>query len=256
MQHNVIEYEAVDRAELESSVRSLVQSATAITIDSDDMHEIAADELREIKTRLKAVEEKRQEVRRPITEALKKLDELFAAPIEHLKGAERTVKQAIAAWLDEKERIAAEARRKAEQAEREARQKAEAEARAMREQAEAEARKAKEAADYETMRKANEAAAELTARAAAHAAQAAATVMTAPVVAPAATEGVHGRFTYSAECFDPMALAAFVVENPSYANLITVNKAALNQTARAQKEGFTLPGCKLLRTRSIAARGK
>jgi hypothetical protein len=67
--------------------------------------------------------------------------------------------------------------------------------------------------------------------------------------------GVSKRTNYSAECQDVIALAKFVIENPSFQNLIAANGPGLNSLARSQRENFKVPGCRLIKTPSRPIRG-
>jgi hypothetical protein len=155
----------------------------------------------------------------------------FEAP---LNTAERVIKQKMAAYHQEQERI----RREAE----EARQRAAEEARRREEE-----RRLAEAAALE---------------AEGHTAEADA-LIEEPIEAPPApaarpapkAEGVSFRTTWSAEITDPEALAAFVVANwGQYEQLIQFNTAELNAMARAQKDGLQLPGVKAVATQQVASR--
>jgi len=67
-------------------------------------------------------------------------------------------------------------------------------------------------------------------------------------------EGVAVRTLYSAEVVDKGALVKYISANESLHYLIkTFDTAALNQMARSQRQAFKLPGCRLVKKKSIAS---
>jgi len=67
-------------------------------------------------------------------------------------------------------------------------------------------------------------------------------------------EGVSSRVLYAAEVTSLIALIKYVAIHPEDANLLAPNMPALNSRARSQREGFALPGCKLVKSTSMAMR--
>ena len=156
-----VEYDASTAVVLAGQAQAALTSATDLVIDSPTMYELASDELRQIKTLQKVVEEKRTAITGPLNAALKAVNDLFRAPKEYLDQAEAACKRAMISYTTEVERRAAESRRIAEEEarkerdrlaaeqreqERVARAAAEASARAQREANEAAARGDAEAA--------------------------------------------------------------------------------------------------------------
>jgi hypothetical protein len=92
-------------------------------------------------------------------------------------------------------------------------------------------------------------------------------IMAAPVEIPVIrpepafmrAEGVSSRTLYSAEpeggeIASLMALARHVVAHPEDANLIQPNTGAINGRARSQRDGFQLPGYRLVKRTNMAVR--
>ncbi len=61
-------------------------------------------------------------------------------------------------------------------------------------------------------------------------------------------EGVSSYIKYSVEVMDVVLLAAHVAENPEYARYLTGNVAEMGRDARAQRDEFLVPGCRLKKT--------
>ena len=84
-------------------------------------------------------------------------------------------------------------------------------------------------------------------------------IVAAPVVvqaaAPARFAGSTGRVNYSAKVTDLKALVRAIAEGKAPLESVQANDTFINQQARAFKEGFNMPGCKLERTTSTSFRG-
>lgn len=98
--------------------------AEAYVIDSNDMYEMAGNELKEIKARAKRVEDQRKIMTQPLDTTKKAIMDFFRAPLEMLTNAENTLKRGMLTYkqeIDRKEaaeraRIIAEAERQAAEA--------------------------------------------------------------------------------------------------------------------------------------------
>lgn len=242
---------APDESALTKRAQSALEMVKSMTIESPETYELAADELKAIKTKAKALEDQRTAITGPINKALKAVNDLFRAPGQYLAQAEQIIKGKMIAYTTEQERIAAEERRKAEAAvraeqERLAREAAEREA-----AAQAEAEKLIAAGD-------DEKAAEVQAAAAMEAATLTATaeLMTAPVVAApvAKVAGVSMRGVWKAEVTDKAALIAFAATNPQFQGLLDMNTSALNQMAKAMKDAMQIPGVRAFEDKQLASR--
>lgn len=255
---NTVTYDASSAIVLAGKAQSALANATDFVIDSATMFELASEDLKQVKTLQKEVEEKRTSITGPLNQAVKAVNDLFRSPKEYLDKAEATLKRAMVTWTTEQERIAAEARAKAEA---EARAERERLAAIEREQAEA-ARKAQEEAQAAAAAGDQEAAAAAMAAAQAAEQQAAVAAMTAQVVtvapaveAPAKVSGISGRVTYSAEVTDLMELVKAVAAGAAPIECLQADTKFLGAQARAfKKAGQLYPGVMAVAERSIAAR--
>lgn len=147
---------AAPDGEITGASRAL-EFARTIAVNSQTSYELASVELRALKARRDALEAKRVEMKAPVLEAGRKIDDLFREPIAQIDEAMRVVKGTMITYQTEQERLAAEVRRKAEEEARRARIEAERKAREERERAEAEMRRQQQVA-AEAQRAADEAA--------------------------------------------------------------------------------------------------
>jgi colicin import membrane protein len=241
---------APDADQITSRARAALTMVESMTIDSAETYELAADELKAIKTRSKSLEDQRTSITGPINQALKAVNDLFRGPADYLNKAESIIKSKMITYSEEQKRIAEEERRKAEaliraEQERLAKEAAEKEA-----QAAAEAQRLIEAGDVEK-------AAEVQAQATIEAASLAATaqVMTAPAVqtnVPKAS-GISTRSVWKAEVVSKSAMIKFIASNPQFEHLLDVNTSAANQLAKALKESMSIPGLKAVEEKTMAA---
>ncbi|MGH9390686.1 MAG: hypothetical protein ACRD1Z_13805 [Vicinamibacteria bacterium] len=87
-------------------------------------------------------------------------------------------------------------------------------------------------------------------------------IVSQPVVAAAVTvapkiaeiQGVSSHFSYKAEVDNLLELARHVVAHPEDLNMIEPNSVAINGRARSQRDGFKLPGCRLVKETVRSAR--
>lgn len=77
----------------------------------------------------------------------------------------------------------------------------------------------------------------------------------APIVVKSTPKiaGISFRDTWSARVINLQKLVAYVGANPQFLNYVTPNATALNTAARAQKDGFKVPGVELVKQRITAA---
>lgn len=127
-----------DAGALNKSAENFLASARSIVIDSPEMYQTAVTELQQIKRKAKDLEEQRVGLVSPLNAVVKKINDMFRAPLEFLTQAESTIKRAMITYDQEQERIAAEARRKAEEAAARERARIQAEAAAAEARAKAE----------------------------------------------------------------------------------------------------------------------
>lgn len=267
-----VEYDASTAVVLAGQAQAALTSATELVIDSPTMYELASDELKNIKGLQKTVEEKRTSITGPLNAALKAVNDLFRAPKEYLDKAEAACKRSMITYTTEQERLAAEARRVAEEAarkerdrlaaeqreqERQAREAAEASARAQREAAEAAARGDAEAAAVaqEEARRQAEAAQAAQAEAQAAAQTAEVVSFTPTVAAPAKVSGISGRVNYTAQVDDLMTLVKAVAEGKAPIQCVMADEKFIGAQARAfKKAGPLYPGVTAVAERGLSAR--
>ena len=91
-----------------------LRMATSFIIASQEDYVLAGEELQSIKTKINALEAKRQTVAGPLHKAWTAFNLLFKAPMDVLKDAEATVKHSMLAYSDEQDRIAAIAKKEAD----------------------------------------------------------------------------------------------------------------------------------------------
>jgi hypothetical protein len=229
----------------------LMSQADLVTIDSNDMYEIANDLLSNAHAKLKELEAKEKSITDPISAGLKAVRDLFRKPKENLEVTKTTLKRKMLAYQTkiEEERKAAEAEvERQRQADIEAaRQEAVA--------AEAEVDKAVDAGDTAALTEAANRLVE------AEDAALAAEVATPHVVATAKpSSGGHalGK-TYKAEIIDlPKFLRhmADLIEkgDAKFDKTVDIKMGQLNQFAKATKGTVPIPGIKFVEEKTLAAR--
>lgn len=246
-------------AKEETAAQSTLTVARTYVIDSPEMAEAAADDLGQIKQRIKLLDEQRMSITKPLDEAKARIMDLFRKPKALLEEAEGVLKRSLLTWQEAERKKAEELRRQQEEAARKLReeeQRKAAEAEKARIAAEEEARKAAEVGDAEAMFAAEEKAAEAaqvvavateTAEALQHAAPVA-------VAAPAKLAGVSTREEWKAEVTDLMALIKAVAAGTESPDLLMANMPEINKRAKALKKEFNVPGIRTFPQQVIAAR--
>jgi colicin import membrane protein len=255
---DTVTYDASAALVLANKAQQALTSASDFVIDSTTMFELASDDLKQVKTLQKEVEEKRTSITGPLNQAVKAVNDLFRGPKDYLDKAEATLKRAMVTWTTEQERLAAIARAEAEAAARGERERLAA---IEREQAEA-ARRAQEEAQAAAAAGDQEAADAAMAAAQAAQEQAEMAALTANIVtitpqveAPAKVSGISSRVTFSAEVFDLMQLVNAVAAGQAPIEALQAETKFLNAQARAfKKAGQLYPGVMAMAEHSIAAR--
>lgn len=251
--------------ELNQRAQSALAMVNSMVVDNQETYELAADELKGIKSRAKALEEQRKTIVDPLNKATKAINDMFRGPTQFLEQAETIIKKKMIGYTEIQERIAAEARRKAEEEQRIERARLAAEAaqreQKAREEAEALAAQAKEAEAQGDVGKAAEVAAraEMVVASAVQesiALETTAAAMTAPVVAaPASVAGISKtKVTFKARVINKAEFLAFVATRPELLEMIDVNESKLNSMARALKNSMKYPGIEVYEDKTIAAR--
>lgn len=236
----------VARTELVAAEGTL-QVAQSYVIDCPEMAEAAADDLGQIKAKLKQLDETRMGMTRPLDEAKKRIMELFERPRSVLLQAEAALKSSLLTWQTaERARMDAE-RKLAEEAARKAAEEA-------RKEAEALAAAAAEAEAKGDILGAQETAQE--AIAAAQVAESITHMAPVPVAAPAKLAGVSTREDWKAEVVDLLALVKAVAAGEASIELLEANQKVINQRAKALKGEFKVPGIRAYFTETMSARAR
>lgn len=219
-----------------------VVMANELVIDSQEMADAAADELRAIARRKDALDKQRKELTSPLDEFKKKVMDLFRPAIDRLGEAEGILKRSLLDWNNEQTRL-----RQLEDLRR--REAAELERKRLEEEAEA-ARKLAEAAAAAGDERAAEAAAQV----AEQAQMMTEMVIAAPASVPVAkVEGTSVRTTPDPEVVDKLALLAHVAAHPELAGLFDVNMTALRGMAKILGVGSkSLPGVMIHAKQTLA----
>lgn len=219
---------APSRDELMKPADQALVMACSWVIDSDDSYAMAGEELRAIKAKAKALEEKRTSLTVPLNQVLRGINALFADPADRLAQAEKALKKGMIAYQD---RLEAE-RREAEAAARKA--AAEEAAKMVIPQAP----DTSEAAAMEQAQRAIVAACGIP-----------------PAPAPIKLAGVSKvKVTLKGKVVDKAALLAHIAQAPAFMDLVDINEGRLNQLVKALGDKLLLPGVELVEEKSIAAR--
>lgn len=266
-----IAYDASDALVLSGRAQRVLADAQAFVIDSPEMFEAAGEDLRSVVTLKKAVEDKRTAITQPLNQVLRAVNDLFRPAGTYLEQAEKTLKASMLTYQQEQQRIADEARRKAEaearaERERQAAIQREQEARAREaaaaaEKAEREAAAARAAGDAAAAEKAQaearqQAEAAQTAAIEAQAAEQTAAVLTMPAVVaePARVAGISTSKTVDFEVVDIHALVRHVAEHPELVGLLAPDTVRLRAQVKATGLRTALPGVRVFQKETMAAR--
>lgn len=148
-----------DETALSSAPQRALKMAESFVVTSQDDYELAAGELQSVKSKYKALEEKRKSLVDPLNKVVKGINDLFRSPLAMLDRAESAIKGSMLTYSEAQAKIAAEARRQAEATASAERKRLEDEARAIAAAERERQRIADEAARKEQARIAEESAA-------------------------------------------------------------------------------------------------
>lgn len=253
-----------------NGVAGALELAREFKIDSRDMYDMAATELREIMGRKNRLESARVSMKAPVLAAGRNIDAFFNPLITTLEQAEKVYKGSMLAFDQAEQRRRAEEERQAREAAERERQRIEEEAQrvaaevAERERAKGEAIAAElraageDEAAAEALRD-SEAAADFKAeeiiQTAAVEAQTV-TAMAAPV-AVVRNDGISARQNWVAEVTDLEAIIkAAATGNTLAKSLLCVDTTVLRAQARALKQAFNdVPGIRCYNDPQLSVRG-
>jgi hypothetical protein len=259
-----------DPEALRRGAASALAMAETFEVVDAATYELAAEELRAIKAKASALDERRKAITGPLDVAKKAVMDLFRGPLDVLAQAEASLKRSMLSYSQEQARIAEQARREAESraaaerariaeearraeeaaaAAREAGQKAAAELRVAQDDAERE-RLAAEAASQaaEAARLSSEA--QMQQRAASMVVAAA---PSAAVAVPKAS-GVSTATSIDFEVVDLLALVKAAAERPELVALLAVDSVKLRAYVRGLGLQCNLPGVRVFQKQTLASR--
>lgn len=233
---------------------------------SAEMYQAVTAQLRESKQDAKALDELRKQITRPLDDLKTKTIAYYQPSVNNFLNSVTFYTGLLNKWDDEIEAkrkaeqarldaIAAEERRKKEEAARKAEEAARAKADEMRKQAEIAAAEGDTKAAEKLQARAEST--EAKGQDKAEDLRATADMTAAPVVVAAApaVKGVSKRKTYSANVVDLMALVKAVAAGQQPIECLQANQTFLNQQAKAFKENLNIPGVELDGKTSRAMRG-
>jgi len=215
---------ANDNLPLVLSVNEVLDSARACKIKTQDQYEAVAAELQRIAALKKQVEAERVGITGHIDSAKKAVQQFFKGPAEFLADAEKLLKDAMAAYLQDLEVKAA--KKAAATTDKVAE---------LYDQADA----AQRAGDHAGATKLRARAARL------------GTLNAAP---DTKVDGIAASDTYSAQVADLMELVKAIAKGKAPIEAISANESWLNKQAQQLKHDFKLPGVQLVPGKRIAAR--
>lgn len=218
-------------AEMQERMNALPVEADALTVQNQEAFEVGGVLLVGLLERRKAVTDFFEPMRKASHAAYQRVLEQRDAVLAPIQKAEALIRNRMAAYVDNQNRL----RLKAESDAREAARKvAEAER-----EVEVAAAVAEGASDAEVVAVASK---ELV-------------VIPEPVaVQKPAAEGISARKIYRAQVVSLVALIGHVAKHPDLVHLLEPNQSALNGMARSLGDAFKLPGCILETETGIAAR--
>lgn len=237
---------------LSTDAENQITIAKGFIIQGQDDYQLAADQLKQIKNKGKALDEQRKKMTQPLDSAKKSIMDFFRTPGEFLAEAETIIKGAMLQYSKAEERRRIEEERKAqEEANRLAaiaKEKADKEAAEAKAQAEKDAELARSTGNDDIADMILEKAAEPVFIE---------PVITVPIPPPATAPKVQGasiRKTYSCEVVDKIALCRAIAEGKCQPRFMVPDMAALRNEATNAKDDFNMPGCKLLIVESVVSR--
>lgn len=246
-----------DSARMTASAQGALAFIQSMQVVDAETYGFAADELKAIKTKAKQIEDQRTGITGPLNKVLKAVNDLFRGPTELLEQAEKIVKNKMLAYDQEQERIAAEARRKAEEAAATERKRLADEAAARQAEADAQARaaaEAKAAGDAQAAALATAAAQRAQAEAQAAAETSQMVVATPVATAPTKVAGVSTSKKIEFEVVSLHDLVKHIAEHPELLNLVVADSVRLRAYVKGLGMSCRLPGVRVFEERVMSAR--
>jgi flagellar biosynthesis/type III secretory pathway protein FliH len=235
-----------------SMAQRYLRLAQSTTITTDEEYQLAGDTLGKITDRMRAMEDERVELVKPLNDVVRKLNARFMPHINMLDEAKKLLGRTMGAYSAAVAKKAEEARLAAERAAAEQRAAAQREADAKREAAEAEARKLAEAGNEEAAQQAR-VKAEHEAQALEHAAT---TVIAQPVatVAPKVS-GMSTRKVVDYEITDKVAFLRWIMSvRPDLIEAVTLDPAKVRAFVKIAGVKTVAPGLRVFENASTTVR--
>lgn len=247
-----------DSAGLTSRAQAVVEFIATFEIADNEAFGLAAEELQQIKARMKKLDEQRTAITGPLNAATKAVNDLFRGPTELLVNAESALKSKMLGWQRKVEAEAAEARRVAEAAAEAERRRLEEAAAAHRAAAaaQAEAAAAAQAAGDAQGAALAQAAAQRAQDEAAAAATTAQVITAAPVTTIVAPK-VRGISTSSKTTFEVtnlLALVEHIAKHPELIGLVCADEVRLRAYIKGVGPACNLPGVRVGTDQVMSAR--
>ena len=206
--------------------------AKAYVIDSPEMAEAAAEDLKVIKSKAKDLDTLRTTLKKPSLDEGRAIDKHFKKPLDFLSNAETVLKGAIIKFQQaEQQRMLEQQRLREAEAER-----LRMEQDQDRQQRIADAEASGDQAAVEAIQE------ELT------------FVPTAPPTEQTKLAGISTRSTWKGRMNDKLALIKAVAEGRADMALLDVNQQVLDGLAKALKSGLSIPGCEAYEDQSLSVR--
>ena len=223
MSNETVTVATPDAVALSKDAEGVLVLAQGYAIDSVQMFELAADELKSIKGKMKELDDRRKSITKPLDEAKARVMDLFRRPLELLGQAETVLKRAMLTFQQAQEK-----KRQAEEAE--ARRVAAAEQERLRREAEKAAKAAEKKGNVE----------------AAEQLRANVPVVPVPTVAaePVKVRGISTRTIWKARVLDA---------NKVPRQYLVVNEKMLNDVAQATKGQVAVDGVEFYSEEVMAA---
>ncbi len=216
--------------QMTTDAQTYLDHASGMAINTITEAGAAASELTRIKKKHKELEEKRFSMTRPIDDSKKRIMEFFRGPTDFLKKAEKILKNKIADFHEEQERIAQKA--------------ADEEFKRLERNAAKRAKTAEKNGDVDR-------AEEIIQEGELEAAAASASVV--QINQP--KTGVSTRVNWKIECTDIKALALAVAEGKAPPTLLSFNQVEANKYAKAVKDSMPAPaGTRIYKDRIVSSR--
>lgn len=228
------------------------QLAEAIVIDSQEMLDLAAETLVDIKTRIDELNERRLRITRPIDAAKKEVMDLFRPALERLEAVDKAIRQRVLAYTTEQERKRRAEREKLEAQQREEAARLQREADELQRQLEQDRKDLDEATLGERHQQLDEI------RAQAETAEFAAPV---PQTAAPKAAGLSTRDNWKHEVTNLRELVLGIADavragDDSMLAYVQANGTAIGQTVKALKSRTRIPGVRVWNEGTLAVRSK